>query len=117
MRQTYICDIDGTLLEHIEDFENITKYRTLPALPGAKEKTIEWHCRGDMIILTTARPESLREITKEQLHNAGIIYDMLIMGVGAGPRILVNDIHNPYADKKALAYNVIRNKEGIKDIP
>ncbi len=113
MRKTYFIDIDGTILEHIEDFENITRYKTLPALPGAREKTVKWHCEGHMIILTTARPESLREITKEQLHNAGIVYDMLIMGIGAGERILINDyVKTP----KALAYNVLRNKDGILNI-
>jgi hypothetical protein len=116
MRNTYFVDVDGSLLEHIEDFENITRYRTLPALPGAKEKTAKWHCDGHYIILTTARPESLREITKEQLHNAGIIYDLLIMGIGAGPRILIND-YEEGKPHKAWAYNIIRNKEGIKDIP
>lgn len=114
--QTYFMDIDGTLLEHINDFENIHTYESLRALPGANSKTAEIHCRGDMIILTTARPESLREITVKQLKNAGVFYDILIMGVGAGNRILVNDYaeNKPY---KAWAYNVLRNKEGIKHIP
>ena len=87
MRKTYIIDVDGSLLEQIEDFENITRYRTIPALPGARENTTRWHCEGHYIILITARPESLRDITKEQLHNAGVVYDLLIMGVGAGPRV------------------------------
>ena len=113
MRKTYLIDVDGSILEHIEDFENITRYKTLPALPGAKEKTVKWHCEGHMIILTTARPESLREITKEQLHNAGIVYDMLIMGIGSGPRILINDY---VKEHKAFAYNILRNKEGIINI-
>ena len=113
MRKTYLIDVDGSILEHIEDFENITRYKTLPALPGAKEKTVKWHCEGHMIILTTARPESLREITKEQLHNAGIVYDMLIMGIGAGARILINDY---VREPKAFAYNILRNKDGILNI-
>jgi hypothetical protein len=113
--QTYFIDIDGTLLEHIEDFSKI--YTTPPvALPGASEKTAELHCRGDMIILTTARPESLRDLTIYQLGSLGVFYDLLIMGIGAGNRIVVNDYAEgkPY---KAWAYNVLRNKEGIKDVP
>lgn len=119
-RKTYFLDIDGTLLEHVEDFENIYKYTELKALPGAKEKTVQWHCEGHMIILTTARSESLRAITELQLHNAGIIYDVLLMGLGAGERILVNDIQKNtstrYYPPKAIAYNVTRNEEGIISI-
>lgn len=115
MRKCFFIDIDGTILEHIQDFENITKYRTLPALPGAREKTVEWHCKGHQIILTTARPESLREITEEQLHNAGVIYDMLLMGIGSGPRILINDIAIA-GTEKAIAYNVKRNIDGLQHI-
>lgn len=115
MRKCFFVDIDGTLLEFLQDFENVTRYRTLPALPGAREKTSEWHCKGYQIILTTARPESLREITKEQLHNAGVIYDMLLMGIGSGPRILINDI-SIAGQEKAIAYNVKRNIDGIAHI-
>jgi uncharacterized HAD superfamily protein len=118
MRKTYFIDIDGTLLEHIEDFENIHKYDNLKTLPGAAAKTTQWHCEGHMIILTTARAESLRDITKTQLSNAGIIYDILLMGIGAGERILINDYKNSsFPTKKAFSYNVQRNIEGIKDIP
>jgi ribonucleotide monophosphatase NagD (HAD superfamily) len=116
MRSTYFIDIDGTLLEHIEDFENIDNYDSLRALPGAKEKTSKWHCEGHMIILTTARPESLRRLTEKQLRKAGVIYDMIIMGIGAGPRTLIND-YQEGKDQKAYSYNVLRNVEGIKNVP
>lgn len=116
MRRTFFIDIDGTLLRHIDDFENILTYTHIQALPGAKEKTSQWHCEGHYIILTTARPESLRDITKTQLNNAGIVYDLLIMGIGAGERILIND-YPANKGYKAWAYNIVRNKEGIKDIP
>lgn len=116
MRNTYFVDIDGTLIEHIDNFADITDYKVLKALPGARERTAKWHCEGHMIILTTARPESLRKLTEEQLNAVGIMYDMLIMGVGQGKRILINDhqFDKPY---KAIAYNVLRNVDGIKHIP
>jgi hypothetical protein len=116
MRKTYFVDIDGTLLEHIEDFENIDRHESLKALPGAREKTAKWHCEGSMIILTTARPESIRKLTERQLQNAGVFYDMLLMGVGGGPRILINDYEFD-RPMKAFSYNVLRNVDGIKHIP
>lgn len=109
-RRTYFLDIDGTLLEYTLTFDEAMVAPELPATPMAKEKTQEWHCRGDLIVLTTARPESARPITELQLHNAGIIYDRLIMGLGAGIRILVNDYR---VTTKAYAYNVKRNVEGL----
>jgi len=114
MSKTYILDIDGTVLHHIDDFENIYNYPVLLGLPGANTKTAQWHCEGHYIILITARPESIRDITVKQLAAAGIFYDMLIMGVGAGERILVNDY---VTNRKAFAYNVVRNVDGIKDVP
>jgi hypothetical protein len=115
MSDTYFLDIDGTLLEHISDFENITKYESLRALPDVSKKTALWHCLGHYIVLTTARCESLRELTVKQLHNAGIFYDHLLMGLGAGNRILVND-YVEGKPHKAWAYNVVRNIDGLSNV-
>jgi hypothetical protein len=46
---------------------------------------------GHVIILTTARPEPLRQQTMQQLSQTGIVYHQLVMGCSAGPRIVVND--------------------------
>jgi len=115
MRNTFFLDLDGTLVQHLEDFELVHETNFLPVLPGAKEQTNKWHCNGDMIIITTARPESIRKLTETQLQNAGIVYDLLIMGIGAGDRILVND-KSESGRNKAFAFNVERNKDGVKDI-
>ena len=45
-----------------------------------------------MIILTTGRKEGMRRITEQQLESAGIVYDKLIMGIGGGARVLINDL-------------------------
>jgi hypothetical protein len=87
---------------------------SIAALPGAVEKTTKWFKEGCHIILITARPESFRRITEKQLMNAGIMYHRLIMDLEDGPRILIND----YIDEfKAYAFNVLRNKDGIAQIP
>lgn len=115
MRKTFFIDIDGTLLEHLWDFAEVSERKELRALPGAREKTVKWHCEGHMIIITTARAESLRAITELQLHNAGIVYDKLIMGIGSGDRILIND-SEPGMPKKTQAYDVKRNIDGLAKI-
>lgn len=114
-RNTYFIDIDGTILEHLPNFLDVLSTETIKALPQAAEKIMQFHCRGDMVILTTARPESLRKITEIQLANASIAYDRLIMGIGQGRRIVVNDVPEGI-DTKATAYNVLRNVDGLSNV-
>ena len=110
--RVYFIDIDGTLLHYPPNFKDSINTEYLEALPGASEKTIKWHCEGYQIILVTARPECLREITEKQLKNAMIVYDRLIMGIGSGERYLINDYATGTCGK-AYAYNVERNIEGL----
>jgi FMN phosphatase YigB (HAD superfamily) len=113
--KTIFCDIDGTLIKHDLPI-NITKedYK-LELIEGTLEKLQEWDTKGYNIILTTGRKESLRRITEKHLQDAGIVYDQLIMGIGGGSRVLINDL-KPSGEQTAFAFNVIRNKEGIKNI-
>ena len=91
--KTIFLDIDGTILKFEEYLPNMIKksLTTCEALPGSADKCAEWHSKGYIIILTTGRPEPIREITEFQLKRAGIIYNQLIMGCGSGERIMVND--------------------------
>lgn len=88
---TIFCDIDGTLVKHRSPIENTSTSKSLELLPGTLEKLLEWDSKGYNIILVTGRKESMRRITVKQLADAGIIYDKLIMGIGGGKRILIND--------------------------
>ena len=111
--KTIICDIDGTLIKHSLPTKN-TKPNTPILLDGTIEKLSEWDAKGYNIILITGRRESMRKSTEKQLADVGIFYDQLIMGVGGGIRILIND-NKPNGDIAALSINVERNK-GINDI-
>lgn len=110
LRKTFFVDVDGTLIPHV-DFDRITEYPNPATLPGAKEKLLEWSAAGHTIIITTARPESMRDFTVQQLHNCGIVYDLLIMGLGAGERVVINDVVP--GSIKARAFNVARNIDGL----
>lgn len=111
---TIICDIDGTLTEHANPYTSSKPSYVMKVLNGTIEKLLEWEKKGYRIILLTGRKESLRQATIQQLSEAGIFYDQLIMGVGGGVRYLIND-NKPTGDVAAFAINVERNK-GIKDI-
>ena len=112
--KTIICDIDGTLVEHCPPNAAANPKTKLELLPGAMVKLLEWEHKGYRIILLTGRKESMRNVTIQQLNEAGIFYDQLIMGVGGGTRHLINDI-KPNNRETAFAYNVPRNI-GVKDL-
>ena len=105
---TIFCDIDGTLVKHAHRFSDLKD--TKPTLlPGVKEKFNQWDSQGHKIILCTARKESARKMTESQLKNLGLCWDMLIMGVTSGQRVLINDKLNPTHNDRAIAINVITN--------
>jgi len=112
--KTIFLDIDGTLVEHSE---NLSKQITEPLkiINGTLEKLLEWDKKGYNIILTTGRRESHRKITEKQLTELGIFYDKLIMGIGGGDRIIINDRKENNPTNTAFAINIDRN-EGIKNI-
>ncbi len=89
LRKTIFCDIDGTIFKHQNTLHNMVQRFEL--LPGVLEKFIEWKTLDYHIIITTSRPESCRFVTEQQLFDAGIFYNQLIMGIPNGARILIND--------------------------
>ena len=111
---TVFCDIDGTILKYrkFEDIESIPAELT----PGAI-KLSSWHDAGHHVIITTARPESMRSHTESELRTLGIKWDMLIMGIGRGPRVLINDESPTVKEPKALAFSLRRNEGLDKVIP
>tara|TARA_R110000824_G_scaffold391769_2_gene589772 strand:+ start:4377 stop:4739 length:363 start_codon:yes stop_codon:yes gene_type:complete len=112
---TIFCDLDGTLVEHSKATDAQLPTHKLKLLDGTLEKLREWERNGFKIILTTGRKESLRRVTKKQLEEVGIIYDLLIMGIGGGKRILINDRKLNKNQDYAVAVNLNRNK-GIKNL-
>lgn len=107
-KNTIFCDIDGTLFKY-RKFES---YKTSEAevLEGVVEKINEWIKNGHMIILTTARPEELREHTIYELNKNNIQYHRLIMGIERGPRFLINDMDPNKIGERAMGINLLRDK-------
>ena len=112
--KTLFMDIDGTLVEHKNPHLTSLLSHKMNVLDGTIERILEWNRKGYTIILTTGRRESNREVTIKQLQEAGIFYDQLIMGVGRGPRVVINDI-KPDGMLTAYSINLVRNS-GVKDI-
>ena len=116
--KTIFCDIDGTLCHYPYSTE-MGNYdfdkKTMQPLPGTLKKLWEWDKAGHVIILTTGRKEGMRESTERQLREAGIIYDRLIMGIGGGSRVLINDLKPAREGNTAIAINLKRDT-GVKDV-
>lgn len=110
--KTIFLDIDGTILKHMQHVSNILSLADTAhkqtILPDVLGKLNEWESKGYTIILITARKESMRKFTEEQLTSKGIFWDQLIMGIGNGPRHLVND-KKPDGTETAFAVNLDRN--------
>ena len=114
--KTIFCDLDGTLTKHPTDVGLIQDPNyELEVLPGVKEFLYTIDVNRYHLVITTGRKESLREPTIKQLQKAGIIYDQLIMGVGGGDRIIIND-RKPNSDRDtAYVINLNRN-EGVTNV-
>ena len=112
--KTIFLDIDGTILCHMGDVHKIMTLDSF-VLEGVVNKIIEWNKKNYNIILTTGRKESMRRVTEKQLEREGIVYDKLIMGLGGGQRIVINDVKPEETEPSAKAIVVLRNK-GLEDI-
>lgn len=116
--KTFFIDIDGTLLQQF-DFEEMLVAKTETEIENltvpfrvAVERLNEWFMRGDHIVLTTARPENLREFTVKQMAIAGIQFNQLVMGIGRSTRVLINNLSDtPEKERRAQAYEVHKNDE------
>jgi hydroxymethylpyrimidine pyrophosphatase-like HAD family hydrolase len=106
--KTIFCDIDGTLLRQV-DFNELNEY-DFEVLPGALEKFREWVAAGHHIVITTARPESLRGMTIRQLGKAGFQCHQMVMGIGREERILINNNSSKDEERnRALSVSVKRD--------
>lgn len=113
--KTLFIDIDGTLLKH-HGVGNDQSRIAPELLPGVRDRFDEWDRKGYRFILVTGRHESERLLTEQQLRDIGIVYDQLIMGIGGGQRVLINDYKLHSTDATAVAICIERNKgiEGIE---
>ena len=117
-KSQYKClfvDIDGTLITNSSHH--------FPPYTGSGEPIednidllAELHEQGKAkIILTTSRPERLRQLTIQELQTKGIPFDDLVMGLPHCQRIVINDFarSNPYPSCSAI--NIPRNENNLTE--
>lgn len=116
--KTLFIDIDGTIFKHQGDATGACFYPFFAKdhlLPAVRYYFNEWSSKGYRLILTTGRNESMRGITEAQLREVGLFWDCLLMGIGGGERILINDISPRNNEPKAIALNLVRDS-GFENI-
>ena len=95
-------------------FESIDPF-TSKALPGVVETFTELYKQGHYIVLTTARPEYLRDFTIQEMDLLGIPFHQLVMGIGRAERVLINNksTKNP-SERRSTSIEVDKNS-GFSD--
>ena len=108
--KTIFCDIDGTIFK----YRTFSKYQIQEAevIESTREYLLFMKNNGHHIVLTTARPEGLREFTINELEAHRIPYNQLVMGIERGSRILINDRENDSDEDRAISVN-LRRDEGF----
>ena len=109
-KPTYFCDIDGTIVDSgYEDYGN-----EIPLIENINFLLTEYQ-RGCKMVFTTSRKEKYRDQTALMLANLGFEDFHLLMEMNHSKRILINDFapSNPYPT--AVAVNLRRNEDKLKD--
>lgn len=106
---TWLIDMDGTLSVHNAYLNNSDSL-----LPGVKELWGRF-LPQDQIIILTARDEIYRSTTENFLIKNELRYDLLLMGLPKGARILIND-KKPDGTETAFCLNIVRNHGPISAI-
>ncbi len=106
-KSTIFCDIDGTIFVY-RKFD--TYEHTKPEIiPSTLKYLQHQYDIGNMIVLTTARPQYLEVHTIKELLEAQVPYHKLIMGIERGTRYLINDRDPEKNEDRAVAINLVRD--------
>jgi len=127
LNKTWFVDIDGTLLNHKtnEELDEIIQNNNMeshlhetPIIDAIS--FLNSLPKKDRVILTTARENRHLAHTVRALHHFNIRYNKIVDELGAGPRVVINDIKpagaagNSQDFDTAYAINVSRDQGDIK---
>ncbi len=111
---TFFVDIDGTLVQYRKFNELSTS--VLTPIQEVIEVINQYYDEGAVIVITTARPSSYELFTKQELEKIGVKYHQLVMDLGRGTRVILND-KDPENEQipRAIGINLNRNQgwEGL----
>ncbi len=111
---TFFVDIDGTIVKYRKFSELSTAILTpIQDVIDFINKSYDDGCH---IVITTARPQSFELFTKQELEKLGVKYHQMLMGIGRGIRVVLND-KDPDAPELPRAWGInFTRDQGLKDI-
>jgi dTDP-glucose pyrophosphorylase len=112
---TIFCDIDGVIVETSSSYMKPYLGTTDGIEDNIKVINELYNAPRAMVIMTTARPESSRELTEQQLERVGLKYDKLIMGLPHAKRIVINDFAASNIYPSCSAINLHRDTEKLRE--
>lgn len=112
--KTYFIDIDGVLFENGAQYFNPKWGTTTPLLKNI-DTVKNLKKLGNYIVITTSRTEEFREQTIMQFKEVGLEYDQLVMGIGNGERVLINDYSTSNPFPSCTSINIKRNSDTLNE--
>jgi hydroxymethylpyrimidine pyrophosphatase-like HAD family hydrolase len=111
---TFFVDIDGTIVKYRKFSELSTS--VLTPIQDVIDFLNKSYDEGAHIVITTARPPQYELFTKQELEKLGVKYHQMIMGIGRGTRVVLNDKDPEMPElPRAWGINFTRDK-GLQDI-
>lgn len=111
---TIFIDLDGVLVKNSSEHFD-PKIGSTSKIEANTKKINDLYDNGKtMIIITTARKESFRKITEEQLLKEGIKYHSLLMGLYSAKRVLINDFSKTNTYPSAISINLERDSNNLE---
>lgn len=86
---TFFVDIDGTLVKYRKFSELSTA--VLTPIQDVIDSVNYHYDNGSHIVITSARPPEYEVFTKQELEKIGVKYHQLLLGIGRGTRVILND--------------------------
>jgi hypothetical protein len=112
---TLFIDIDGTLISNTSQYVFPYIGNGSPLINNIEKINELFKTGKSKIILTTSRREKFRNQTILELKEHNINYHELIMNLPHSKRILINDFSNTNIYPSAVAINIERNSDNLKN--
>lgn len=114
-KPTLFVDIDGTLVENQSQYGKNNYKVEAVALTNNASVLLDAKQKGAQIIFTTSRPKEFESETRALLDKLGFEGCQLLMGMHHAKRILINDFTASNSYPSAIAINIPRNSDTLRD--